>query len=228
MLSAMKDMRGLLESEREVEHDFVAGDVANPKGWSVVVTMFHLLKWRERMHGALSAIQEGRTHTPPPENIDEFNDSELVGGSQMPLAETAKRADALLSPLIDLYETLGDRPFKWYRSNTTTEALIGNSYTHPRFHVVAFLKDNGDLDGAVRLQERSVSELRRASAPPNQLGLQMYNLACLRCAQGRLDDALTLIEESNPMWPNLKNIAPDDPDLALLKDHPRFKAIVGR
>jgi hypothetical protein len=224
----MKDMRGLLESEREVERAFVAGDVVNPKGWSVGLTMFHLLKWRERMHDALSAVREGRAHTPPPENIDEFNDTELAGGSRLPLAETAKSADVLLSSLIDLYEILGDGPFKWNRSSTTTEALLVNSYTHPRFHFVEYFKENGDLDGAVRLQERTVAELRQALAPPNQLGVQMYNLACLRCAEGRLDDALSLIEESSPMWPNLKNIAGDDPDLAPLKGEPRFVAIVGR
>jgi hypothetical protein len=223
----MTDVRSLLESERDVERDFVAGERATANGWTAALTMFHLVKWRERMRDALAAVRDGRPHTPPPQNIDEFNDGELAGASKMPAAETAQRADMLLSSIIDLYETVGDRPLEWYRWGTTTEAVLGNSYAHPRFHFVAYYKENDDLASAVRLLERTASELRRASAPQAILAMQLYNLACLRVAEGRNDEALDLLEESVPMRSSLRAGAFDDPDLVPLHGLARFKSILG-
>jgi tetratricopeptide (TPR) repeat protein len=222
----MTDLRAILESERKVEREFVASDRANPKGWSVALTMFHFVKWRERILDALSALRDGRTFTPPPQNVDEFNDAELADPSQMSLVNLAGQADSLLASLIDVYEAVGDRPFSWYRWPTTTEALLGSAYIHPHTHIVEYLKENDDLDGAVRLMESTVSVLRRASAPSTILGVEIYNLGCLRVAEGRYDEALRLIEESVALRPNLKDFAPIDPDLTALYDDQRFRAIV--
>lgn len=209
-----------------MERDFVASERADPKGWSVALTMFHFVKWRERMLAALSDLRDGRAYAAPPQNVDEFNDAELADASQMSLADAAGEADSLLESLIDVYEAVGNRPFAWYRWRTTTEALLGSAYTHPHTHIVEYLKENDDLDGAVRLMESTVSVLRSASAPPMILGVEIYNLACLRVAEGRYDAALSLIEESMTLRPNLKEVAPSDPDLAALYDQERFRAIV--
>jgi len=222
----MTDVRSILESERNVERDFVAGNRADPKGWSAALTMFHFLKWRERIHDALTTLRDGRAFTPPPQNIDEFNDAELATAARTSLADSTKAADSLLASLIDLYEALGDRPFAWYRWSTTTEALLGSSYIHPHTHMVEYLKENDDLAGAVRLMETTVPELRRGSAPSSILGVEIYNLACLRVAEGRYDDALNLIEESVSLAPRLKALAPADPDLTPLYEDERFRAIV--
>lgn len=127
--------------------------------------MFHFVKWRERMHGALSAIRDGRPDMPPPENVDEYNEAELATASQLPFAVSTSRADSLLASLIDVYEAVGDRPFTWYRWTTTTEALLGSACVHPHTHMVDFFKENGDLAAAVRLMERTVDALRRADVP---------------------------------------------------------------
>ena len=221
----MTDVRRLLEAERELEREFVASDRADPKGWSVALTMFHFLSWRELLHDVLAAVREGRRHSPPPRNIDEFNDRELAGASRVSLAESARSTDSLLVSLIDLYESLGDRPFTWYRWSTTSEAILGSACIHPRTHIVQYLKENDDLAGAVRVLERTVPELRGASAPPFILGVEIYNLACLRVAEERHDDAMKLIEESVAMRPSLKVFAVDDPDLAPLRNLERFRAI---
>lgn len=221
----MTDVRSILESEQKVERDFVARERANPKGWSVGLTMFHFVKWRERQYAALSALRDGRPYPPAPKNVDEVNDGEVAGGLQVPLADSAERADSLLVSLMNVYAAVGDRPFAWYRWNTTTEAILGSSYTHPHTHIVEYLKENGDLPGAVRLLETTVSVLRHASAPSVILGVEIYNLGCLRVAEGRHDDALRLIEESVALRPNLKDFAPTDSDLEPLFDDERFRAI---
>ncbi len=222
----MTDLRRILESERKVERDFVAVESPNPKGWSVALTMFHFLKWRERMYDRVSALRDGRPYAPPPEDVDEFNDRELASSAQISLADSAERADSLLSSLIDVYEAVGDRRFAWYRWNTTTEAILANSYTHPHTHIVGYLKENDDLPRAVGLLETTVSVLRHALGPSGILGVEVYNLGCLRVAEGRYDEALSLIEESIPLRPFLRAVAADDSDLAPLRGLKRFESIL--
>jgi hypothetical protein len=54
----------------------------------------------------------------------------------------------------------------------------------------------------------------------------LYNLACSRAAQKRLDDALSLLEEAFQMRPDYKAGATSDEDLAALYDNPRFQAAI--
>ena len=180
------------------------------------------------MRNALTDFRMAAPTPPPPENIDEVNDAELASGLGISLSDIAERSDTLLAELIALSDELGERPFKWYVANTTTEALLRNSYTHPRVHINAYWKENGEPDRAHGLFEDAVSEMRDASAPPLVLGAVLYNLASTRVAQDRLDDALELLEEAFPMRPDLKEGAPSDPDLAPLHDNPGFKALVSR
>jgi len=224
----MTDVRRALEAEREMEREFVAEarkSETAPKGWPAALVMFHICMWRERVCNALTEVREGRSYTQPP-NQDEVNDAELASGLGVSLTDIAERSDVLLASLIKLWDDLGERPFKWYGNNTTTEAILRNSYVHPRNHIVDYLKDNGDADGAHRLQEDAAAEMREFAAPPIALGAALYKLACARVAQDRLDEALELLVEAFPMRPDMKEAAPKDPDLEALHDNPGFKALV--
>jgi len=68
--------------------------------------------------------------------------------------------------------------------------------------------------------------MRELSAPPIAMGVVLYNLACIRADQGRLDDALNLLEEAFTTRPAIKEFAPTHADLAVLYDDPRFQALV--
>ena len=226
----MKSVRELLEAEREIERGFVAGartEAPHPTGWSAALLMFHLAVWRERLGDALRQVDRGETHAPPPDNVDELNDRELAAGASESLDDTAKRSDAALGELIALWTSMGDRPFEWYVAKTTGEALIRNSYHHPRVHLAEHFIELGDVARGHRLYEESATQLRKASAPPHTLGAAIYNLACARVAQGKPEEAVRLLEEALPMRPDLPSLAAADPDLAPLRDQPRFRAIVG-
>jgi hypothetical protein len=181
--------------------------------------------WRERLGNALIDVREGRTYTPPPANQDEVNDAELAGGLGVALVDIAARSDILLTSHIELWDALGERPFKWYANSTTAEAILRNSYVHPRSHLVAYLKENGDPAGAERLLEDAVTEMREVDAPPIVLGTVLYNLACTRVAQDRLDEALEQLVEAFSLRPDLTESAPEDKDLEMLHDNPAFKAL---
>ena len=68
--------------------------------------------------------------------------------------------------------------------------------------------------------------MRHAEAPGHILGAALYNLAGLRAAQRRVDEALDLLEEALPMRPDLRAGAADERDLAPLRDSQRFRAII--
>jgi tetratricopeptide (TPR) repeat protein len=225
----MTDVRKALEAEREVEREFVAEarkSETAPKGWPAALNLFHICMWRERLRNALTDLKEGRTYTPPPVDVNEVNDAELAGGLGVALVDIAERSDLLLVSLIKLWDEVGDRPFKWSTNNTTTDALLRNSYVHPRSHLVAYLRENGDPAGADRLLEDAVADMREIEAPPLTLGATLYNLAGARAAQDRTEEALELLIEAFPMRPDLKEGAPADKDLEMLHDNPAFKALV--
>lgn len=212
-----------------MEREFVAEvrkSEKQPKGWPAALLLFHVCMWRERLRNALTDVRDGRAFAPPPENIDEVNDAELASGLGVSLADIAERSDTLLASLIQLSDQVGERPFKWNAASTTTEALLRNSYTHPRMHIAEYWRENGDQDRAHRLSEDAVSEMRDAAAPPIVLGAVLYNLAITRVDQDRVDDALELLVEAFPMRPDLKDSALRDSDLEPLRDNPGFQALV--
>jgi tetratricopeptide (TPR) repeat protein len=228
-MSEIVRVRQALEAQKKVEQDFVEEarrTETAPKGWPAALVMFHLGMWRERMRKALTDLSESREPNLPSESLDEINDAELASGIGTPLADAAARSEHLLGEIMDLYDWLGDRPFQWYRAKTTTEAVLGNSFTHPRGHLYEYLRENGDIDRANRLWEEAVTLLREVNSPPLLIGASLYNLACARAYQGRLDEALVLLEEAFPMRPDFKERAPKDSDLEALHDDARLKALI--
>ena len=227
----MRDAHGLLERQRELERAVAAEEAAlgrEPKGWPAARIFFHVAQWRGRLRDALTDLQAGRPYAPPPSNIDEFNERELPLGDGLPLKETSARADEMLTVLIDLEAALGDRPFQWTITRTTGDALIRNSYFHPRMHLYDYWRENGDTSRARDLLERTADELRELWPSPLILGAALYNVAVIRVAQGREDEAIALLEEAGPMRPDILSGAGADPDLATLKGNPRFEALTAR
>src|SRR5439155_21980386 len=121
-----------------------------PIGWAASLPLFHLGMWRERFLNALIEVSEGRPYSPPPEDIDEFNEAELARGIGTPLTYAGSRSDHLFGEILDVYQRVGHAPFQWYLARMTTEAVLRNSYTHPRMHVPAYLVENGDVEAAHR------------------------------------------------------------------------------
>lgn len=178
------------------------------------------------MRNALADLSEGREPSPPPENTDEVNDAELPNGIGTPLADAAARSDHLLGEIIELYQSLGERPFKWYVAKNTTEAVLRNSYTHPRVHLFEYLRENGEQDRANQLFEDAFSDMHAADAPLIVMMTVRYNLACARARQGRTDEALDLLKQVLPSRTDMRQAAAEDPDLAALRDDPGFQELV--
>ena len=123
----MKEVLRLLEAERETERQFVAqagSEQHFPRGWTAALLMAHIASWRNRLRDSLIQASRGQPVSRPPADIDAFNAVELASSAQISLEEAAARAHRLLADLIDLWATLGDRPFKWFTANTTGEIIM--------------------------------------------------------------------------------------------------------
>ena len=225
----MKDVLHLLESQREVERRFVAeapGERDFPKGWPAALLMAHIASWREKLRGSFIEASRGEPASPPPLDIDAFNAVELARNAGVSLEEAARRADGLLVDLIDLWAALGDRPFSWFTAKTTGEALVRNSYLHPRVHLAEHYLERSERTRGQQIFEETAGQLRRADTPGHILAPALYDLACARVAQGRQDEALELLAEAFPMRDDLRLGAAADPDLAPLKTNPRFQSLI--
>lgn len=225
----MGSVREALEAERKLEQEFV--DQARqsekaPKGWPAALIMFHLGMWRERLHSALLDVEAGREHTPPPENIDEINDEEMGHAIGTPLTDAAARSDHLLGAVIDAYERIGERPFKWYVAQNTTEAVLRNSITHPSTHLYRYKRENGDDAGAAKVFEDVYSQLRALPAPPIVMDVAQYNYACARAIQGKVDDAIAELQQLLSRREDMRKAASSDNDLEPLRADPRFQELI--
>jgi tetratricopeptide (TPR) repeat protein len=225
----MKDVLHLLESQREAERRFVADAAAEkdfPRGWTAGLLMAHIASWREKLRGSLIEASRRQPVSAPPIDIEAFNAVELARNEGIPLEEAAARAEALLVDLVDLWATLGDRPFSWFTAKTTGEALVRNSYLHPRSHLAEHYLERGDRTRGAQIFEETLVELRRAETPDHILAPSLYNLARARVGQGREDEALELLAEAFSMRDDLRSDAGRDPDLAPLKKNPRFRSLI--
>lgn len=226
----VKDVLPLLQKERDLERAFVTEIAGQPEpsaGWTPTMTMFHLARWRDRLWNGLTEAAAERPVNAPPGNIDELNDAEMVGASGVSLADAAARSDAALTSIMAMWETMGDQPFKWYISETTGEAILRNSYLHPRIHLADQFLERGEAARSHRLTEETTSELRAVEAPTRVLGAAIYNLAAVRASQDRSDEALDLLEESVAMRDDLKAAAAEDENFASVRGDSRFRTLTG-
>jgi hypothetical protein len=217
-----------LRKQQDLEKAFVAEAAGKPEpssGWTPTMTMFHIAQWRDRLWNGLTETAAERPVNAPPGDIDELNDAEMVGATGVSLVDAAARSEAALTSIIAMWETLGDRPFNWYISETTGEAILRNSYLHPRIHIADQFLQRGDAARSQRLTEETASELRAVEAPERVLGAALYNLAAVRATQLRSDEALDLLEESLAMREDLRTGAAANEDFASVRGEPRFRAL---
>jgi hypothetical protein len=224
----LNDVLPLLQKERDLEKAFVAEVAGKPEpssGWTPTMTMFHLARWRDRLWNGLTEAAAERPVNAPPGDIDELNDAEMAGAAGVSLAEAAARSEAALTSIMAMWETLGDRPFDWYISETTGEAILRNSYLHARNHLADQFLQLGEVTRSEQLIEETANDLRSVEAPGRVLGAALINLAAVRAGQLRSDEALDLLQEGLAMRPDLKVAAAEGDDFASVRDEPRFRAL---
>src|ERR1700736_2255609 len=168
------EITSLLESQRETERRFVDGaatEPAFPGGSSAGLLMAHIAAWRTRLRDSLIELSRGLPVSGPPADIDAVNDAQLARDARISLEEAAAEAETRLADLLDLWPTVGDRPFSWFTAKTIGEALVRNSYVHPRRHLAEHYLERGDRVRGDRLKNETLAELRRVGAPESVISV---------------------------------------------------------
>lgn len=115
------------------------------------------------MRDSLTAATEGRSYELPG-TADEINERELAAGIGTPLSDAAARADHLLTEIEALYEKAIDKPVQWFAAANATEAVLRNSLSHPRSHIVEYLVENGEVPAGRGLLDEGLEALESLSA----------------------------------------------------------------
>jgi len=168
------EITSLLESQRETERRFVAEAPTEPDfpgGWPASLLMAHIASWRNRLRDSLIEVSRGLPVSGPPADIDAVNDAQLARDARISLDAAAAQAETRLADLLDLWATLGDRPFSWFTAKTIGEALVRNSYVHPRRHLAEHYLERGDRARGDGLKSETLAELRRVGAPESVISL---------------------------------------------------------
>jgi hypothetical protein len=168
------EITSLLVSERDTERRFVAEAATEPDypgGWSAGLVMAHIASWRHRLRDSFIEVSRGLPVSGPPADIDGVNALQLARDARISLEEAAAQADTRLADLLELWATLGDRPFSWFTAKTIGEALLRNSYIHPRRHLAEHYVERGDRAQGARLKSETLAELRRVGAPESVISI---------------------------------------------------------
>jgi len=88
------------------------------------------------------------------------------------------------------------------------------------------LRDGGDVDEAIRLNERLRDRVSATSLPPKAHGDAAYNLACLHAHAGRREEAVALLEQAIAVNPHLVEWSQKDADLDGIREEPGYLALV--
>jgi hypothetical protein len=170
----VSEITSLLESQRETERRFVAEAATEPdfpRGWPAGLLMAHIASWRSRLRDSLIEVSRGLPVSGAPADINGVNAAQLARDAGISLEEAAAHAETRLADLLDLWATMGDRPFSWFTAKTIGEALVRNSYVHPRRHLAEHYVDRGEREKGAQLKTETLAELRRVSAPESVVSL---------------------------------------------------------
>ena len=74
--------------------------------------------------------------------------------------------------------------------------------------------------------EEALPPMERTAELAPENGEVLYDLAVIRLAVGKEQDALQALERAVSLNPKLKNQAMEDADLAALRDNPAFESLV--
>lgn len=116
--------------------------------------------------------------------------------------------------------------YEWMNGRPLWRSIAFTSFYHALQHVADLYAKRGDLVYANEIQE-SAADLQISLQDSDEWrGTVLYNLGCHYAITGQSEKALAKIGEGFNLYPDLKKWAPEDPDLANLRDQPLFATLI--
>jgi hypothetical protein len=223
------DLVALLEATRAAERDlFERLDVEVREApaaigeWSAKDVRDHLGAWRAVEARRIEARRDAASATPGDdpaldEPIDESNAALQQRHADWTWEAVSREADASFDALIAAI----------CRSSTdvlcecddgSVAGIGSNGVNHAVGHLPEIAEMGGDRGRFGAFADQIEAILRSGHLPPRDSGVILYNIACARSLAGELDDARRLLRTAFARRHDLRELAPNDPDLAALGD----------
>ncbi len=222
------DLLDLLEATRLVERDLVTGlpaEIRESPGadgsWSPKDLLAHLAAWRfveaRRLLAAVHGEAAGHDGDPAPDDpIDESNAGFQARYAEWSWDAVAREADASVDALRDAIDRSSAEML--CECDGTAAGIGSNGANHAVGHLSDIARMAGGLERYDAFSRETEAILQRGHLPPRDSGVILYNLACHAALTGQLDEARRLLRDAFARRPDLATSAPDDPDLAALRD----------
>lgn len=219
------DLVEMLILMREAERDvFGALDPAvrdrpiREGDWSPKDHQAHLSAWKRRQADRLAAARSG-TELEPWEDEDDVINARLQARTAS-WSWDAVRDDAELAHERLVGEVRATDPELIRTGDHLLDGSYGNGMFHAQQHFIWLQgADIGIDDGRVTAFNGDAERVvRRAALGDRDRGTAIYNLACFHAMGGRLDRARSLLREAFALRGDLVEYAPEDPDLAALRE----------
>jgi hypothetical protein len=228
------DLVEMLEATRDAEraiYGLLDPDVRDaPRtigDWSAKDVLAHLASWREveteRLRTGWRDRQAAGTPGSSPENQageteDDVNARVQAERASWSWERVAENAEASIDALEAAIAATSAETLQ--RSDNAVAGIGANGANHALGHLPE-VADLAGADAAPRLhafERRIEAILGRGRIADRDVGVMIYNLACMASLAGRLDDARRLITDALRRRPDLRGWALEDPDLKAIRD----------
>lgn len=216
-------IQALTSSERDA--------IGSPDCWSAKDHIAHLTFWRQQL---ILKVQTILRHEAPAgmDDFERLNPAVFASQRQRPWPEVLAESDRAYTELIALTTQLGDDAltgfdrFDWIPGGRPLYTVfMGYCYEHAQQHLAQYYLDRGDLTQALSVYEVWAERVTQAETPSALQGTALYNLACFYATHDELESAATSARQALALYPSLRELAREDPDLiALRSSHPELFA----
>ena len=197
------------------------------ESWSPKDILAHNAYWKNHLAANLQSLEQNK----PPQPAEDFNhQNEMIFKQYRShpwegVLATSELADTTLRKALHKLseEELEQKGFfPWLEDRPLWRYILGTAYLHPIVHLAEYYQSQGESDQAGEL----LGEFTRRMAPLDDSaefqGTVQYNLACHYALLGHSDRAVSALTEALQLNPELRDWAPQDPDLESIHDHPAF------
>jgi hypothetical protein len=221
-----RDLVALLEATRRAERDLFGRLTVEQReqpgtigDWSAKDLLAHLGAWRaieaRRLEARADAAPADPADPALDEPIDDSNARLRDRQADWSWEAVGREADSSIDALIAAIGRSATDVL--CECDDGSVAGIGsNGVNHAVGHLPEIASMGGDRARFGAFADEVEATLGAGHLPPRDSGVILYNIACARSLAGELDDARRLLRAAFTRRHDLRELAPNDPDLAAL------------